>query len=99
MANGSAFVASFAGAVVRLVPHYTRKRSVRMKEFFKRPKVIAIIVVSVLALILLFQNIDIVTFRMFFWTVEVSQLVLVVLMLAIGYILGFLTAKFGGKKE
>jgi uncharacterized integral membrane protein len=70
-----------------------------MKEFFKRPKVIAIIVVSVLALILLFQNIDVVTFRMFFWTVEVSQLVLVVLMLAIGYVLGFLTAKLGGKKE
>jgi uncharacterized integral membrane protein len=70
-----------------------------MTEFFKRPKVIAIIVVSVLALILLFQNIDVVTFRMFFWTVEVSQLVLVVLMLAIGYVLGFLTAKLGGKKE
>ncbi|MCK4774634.1 MAG: LapA family protein, partial [Candidatus Krumholzibacteria bacterium] len=62
-----------------------------MKEFFKRPKVIAIIVVSVLALILLFQNIDIVTFRVFFWSGEVSQLVLVILMLAIGYILGFLT--------
>ncbi len=70
-----------------------------MKEFFKRPKVIAIIVVSVLALILLFQNIDIVTFRVFFWSGEVSQLVLVVLMLAIGYVLGFLTAKLGGKKE
>ncbi|MCK5714059.1 MAG: LapA family protein [Hyphomicrobiaceae bacterium] len=70
-----------------------------MKEFFKRPKVIAIIVVSVLALILLFQNIDIVTFRVFFWSGEVSQLVLVILMLAVGYILGFLTAKLGGKKE
>jgi uncharacterized integral membrane protein len=70
-----------------------------MKEFFKRPKVIAIIVVSVLALILLFQNVDVVTFRVFFWSGEVSQLVLVILMLAIGYILGFLTAKLGGKKE
>jgi uncharacterized membrane protein YwzB len=70
-----------------------------MKEFFKRPKVIAIIVVSVLALILLFQNLDIGTFRVFFWSGEVSQLVLVILMLAIGYILGFLTAKLGGKKE
>ena len=70
-----------------------------MKEFFKRPKVIAIIVVSVLALILLFQNVDIVTFRVFFWSGEVSQLVLVILMLAVGYILGFLTAKLGGKKE
>lgn len=70
-----------------------------MKEFFARPKVIAITAVSILALILLFQNVDVVTFRLFFWSVEVSQLVLVILMLAIGYILGFLTAKIGGKKE
>jgi uncharacterized integral membrane protein len=68
-----------------------------MKEFFKRPKVIAIIVISVLALIILLQNLQTVTFRLFFWKVEVSQLLLVLLMLIIGYILGFLTAKLVGK--
>jgi uncharacterized integral membrane protein len=70
-----------------------------MKEFFTRPKVIAIIVISALALIILLQNLQTVTFRLFFWKVEVSQLVLVLLMLIIGYILGFLTAKLAGKPE
>ena len=70
-----------------------------MKEFFSRPKVIAIIVISILALIILLQNLHTVTFSMFFWTVEVSQLLLVLLMLIIGYVLGYLTAKLGGKKE
>ena len=70
-----------------------------MKEFFKRPKVIAIIVISALALIILLQNLQTVTFRLFFWKVEVSQLLLVLLMLIIGYILGFLTAKLAGKPE
>ena len=70
-----------------------------MKEFFMRPKIIAIIVVSVLALIILLQNLQTVTFRLFFWKVEVSQLLLVLLMLIIGYVLGFLTAKLPGKTD
>ena len=64
-----------------------------------RPKIIAIIVVSVLALIILLQNLQTVTFRLFFWKVEVSQLLLVLLMLIIGYVLGFLTAKLTGKTD
>jgi uncharacterized integral membrane protein len=70
-----------------------------MKEFFQRPKVIAIIVISILALIILLQNMSSVTFSLFFWKVEVSQLLLVLLMLIIGYALGFLTAKLTRKKE
>jgi uncharacterized integral membrane protein len=70
-----------------------------MSEFFKRPKVIAIIVISILALIILLQNMHTVTFSLFFWKIEVSQLLLVLLMLIIGYALGFLTAKLAGKKE
>lgn len=70
-----------------------------MKEFFKRPKVIAIIVISILALIILLQNLHTVTFSLFFWKVEVSQLLLVLIMLIIGYVLGFLTAKLTSKSE
>ena len=70
-----------------------------MKDFFKRPKVIAIIVISILALIVLLQNLHTVTFSVFFWKVEVSQLLLVLIMLIIGYFLGFMTAKLTGKKE
>ncbi len=35
----------------------------------------------------------------FFWQVQVSQLLLVLIMLIIGYALGFLTAKIGRSKE
>ena len=70
-----------------------------MKEFFKRPRVIAVVVISLLALIILLENLQTVTFRLLFWKVEVSQLLLVLLMLIIGYILGFLTAKISSKTE
>jgi len=70
-----------------------------MGEFLGRPKVIAIIIIAVLALIILLQNMATVTFALFFWKVEVSQLLLVLIMLAIGYALGFLTAKLGNKNE
>jgi uncharacterized integral membrane protein len=70
-----------------------------MKDFFKRPKVIAIIVISILALIILLQNMHTVTFSIFFWEVEVSQLLLVLLMLVIGYALGILTATLARKTE
>lgn len=70
-----------------------------MGEFFKRPKVIAIIVIAVLALIILLQNMATVTFSLFFWTVQVSQLLLVLIMLGIGYVLGYLTAKLGQSRE
>ena len=70
-----------------------------MKQFFSRPKVIALIVISILALIVLLQNLHTVTFSLFFWKLEVSQLLLVLLMLIIGYILGFLTAKITTKTD
>ncbi len=70
-----------------------------MGEFFKKPKVIAVIVIAILALIILLQNMATVTFSLFFWQVQVSQLLLVLIMLIIGYALGFLTAKIGRSKE
>jgi uncharacterized integral membrane protein len=77
----------------------TGKRRPQMSGFFKRPKVIAIIGISILALIILLQNMHTVTFSLFFWKVEVSQLLLVLLMLVIGYVLGLLTAHLRGPRE
>jgi uncharacterized integral membrane protein len=81
-----------------IVPN-TRAWRVVMGEFFKRPKVIAIIVIAILALIILLQNMATVTFSLFFWQVQVSQLLLVVIMLVIGYVLGYLTAKLSKSRE
>jgi len=58
-----------------------------------RPKSIAILVLVVLALIIVFSNTDVVRFRFLFWTVFVSQLLLVLIMLVAGFVIGFLTCK------
>jgi uncharacterized integral membrane protein len=64
-----------------------------------RPKVIAIIVLVVLALIVLYQNSDVVTIRLFFWSFAMSQVVLVLLNLAIGFVLGLFAATLPKKRE
>lgn len=59
-----------------------------------KPKLILILVVIVLALIVLLQNTDVVTFHFLFWSKDVSQIILVVLNLALGFALGYIVAKF-----
>lgn len=63
-----------------------------------KPKIIAIIVLIVLVGILLIQNSQKVIFSFFFWTVEVSQLLLVLIMLAVGFAAGWLTATFSRRE-
>lgn len=63
-----------------------------------KPKLILILIVVVLALIVLFQNTQVVTFRFLFWSKDISQIVLVLLTLALGFVLGFIAAKFKGKQ-
>lgn len=64
-----------------------------------RPKLIAIAVLIVLALIVLFQNVGVVTVRLFFWSLDMSQAILVVVMLAVGFLLGMLTALVRRKRH
>lgn len=64
-----------------------------------KAKLIALLVMMILALIILVQNTQMVTFKLFFWTAEISQLLLVLLMLAIGFVLGFIIAKLTGRKK
>ena len=64
-----------------------------------KPKLIAILVPVVLSLIILFQNTDVVTLRIFFWQISMSRIILLPLVLIVGFGLGFLTAKVLGKKK
>jgi len=59
-----------------------------------KTKLIVIIVLVVLVGILLIQNSQRVTFWLFFWSVQVSQLLLVLIMLGLGFLGGWLTATF-----
>ncbi len=64
-----------------------------------KSRVIFVLVIALFALILLLQNAQQVVFRFFFWSVQASQLLLVVLMLAFGFVIGFVTGKLSGRKK
>ncbi len=64
-----------------------------------RPKLIVVLVLIALFLVILFQNIQPVTLRLFFWKVEMSQVILIPIIMAIGFVVGFIVSKLTGKKR
>jgi uncharacterized integral membrane protein len=65
----------------------------------RNPKTIAIIVVLVLFMIFLFQNTSVMTLRLYFWEVSMSQIILVPLILLVGFACGFAVGKLTGRKK
>jgi uncharacterized integral membrane protein len=65
-----------------------------------KPKLIAIIVLAILAVIVVVQNTDSVPMKFLFFTTEQPQAVLLFVATALGFALGVLTALLrGGKKK
>lgn len=58
-----------------------------------KAKVIVVLVLIGLFLVILIQNTQVVTLRLLFWKVGMSQIILVPLTILIGFILGYLVAK------
>jgi uncharacterized integral membrane protein len=48
---------------------------------------------SILALIIAFQNQEIVTFHIFFWAISMSRILMMVGFLLVGFLVGMLVAK------
>ena len=65
----------------------------------KNPKVIASVVVAALFIVLLIQNTQVVTFRLYFWTISISQIILIPLVLILGFVLGYLVCKLIGRRR
>jgi uncharacterized integral membrane protein len=61
-----------------------------------KPKVIFILVVIALFLIILVQNTQVVTLRLFFWEAAMSQIILIPLIMIIGFVVGYFVAKLRG---
>jgi uncharacterized integral membrane protein len=59
-------------------------------------KLIIGLILLVLLAVLLIQNTQVVTFRLYFWKIAISQIILVPLAVILGFILGFLVAKASG---
>ena len=64
-----------------------------MKNF----KVIILLGLIALFAILLFQNTRVVTLNIYFWEIAMSQIILIPLVLLIGFVAGYLVARFAGK--
>lgn len=52
-------------------------------------KAIIIAIIILLVLIIFLQNTGVVTFRLFFWSVSMSQILLLPLIFLIGFVVGF----------
>lgn len=64
-----------------------------------KPKVIVILVLVVLFLIILAQNTHVITLNLFFWTISMSQIILIAFALLGGFIIGYLTSLLTGKSK
>ena len=64
-----------------------------------RNKLIFISILVLLFLVFLLQNTQVVTLRLYFWKISMSQIILIPLSILLGFILGFVTAKFTGKNK
>ena len=65
----------------------------------KNPKLITAIVLAVLFIIFLIQNTQVVTLRLYFWKISMSQIILIPLVLILGFIIGYIVCKLTGKHE
>jgi len=61
-----------------------------------KPMTIVILVIVALFVIILVQNTQIVTLRLLFWKLGMSQIILVPLTMLIGFIIGYIVAKATG---
>ena len=60
-------------------------------------KSVVLISLVVLCLIVLFQNTEMVTLRFLFWHFSISQIFLIPIVLAIGFVLGYLVFRLKGE--
>jgi uncharacterized integral membrane protein len=63
------------------------------------PKIAAIVVILTLFLIITLQNTEVSTFKILFWDIDMSRIVFIYLSVVMGFIAGFIIAKFTVKKK
>ncbi|UCF85614.1 MAG: LapA family protein [Desulfobacteraceae bacterium] len=61
-----------------------------------KAKTIAPLVLIALFVIILIQNTQVVTLRLFFWKVGMSQIILIPLTMLIGFVVGYIVARVTG---
>jgi uncharacterized integral membrane protein len=64
-----------------------------------KTKILIVSVLLVLIIILLVQNTQEVVFRVYFWKISMSQVILVPLAVLVGFAFGYFVAKLGKEKK
>lgn len=67
--------------------------------FLMKSKFLIIFIIITLVLIFLVQNAQVVTLHLYFWKISMSQIILIPLILIIGFIAGYIVARFTIKKH
>ncbi len=62
-------------------------------------KYIITVILAVLFGILLMQNSEVVSLKMFFWEISMSRIIFFPLLLLLGFVVGFVFAKMTGSKD
>jgi uncharacterized integral membrane protein len=64
-----------------------------------KPKIITGLILGVLIIIILFQNTKTMELQLYFWTISMPKIILILLVLIIGFLSGYITAKIMSKKK
>ncbi len=64
-----------------------------------KPKIIGILALLVLFLVVLVQNTHVVTLRLLFWDLVMSQVILIGLSVLVGFVLGYIICLLTGKDK
>ncbi|KPL03070.1 MAG: hypothetical protein AMJ90_04085 [candidate division Zixibacteria bacterium SM23_73_2] len=64
-----------------------------------KSKSIIILIISLLFLIIILQNTQVVTLQLFFWKIEMSRIILLILTLLIGAVIGYAVAEIGAGRH
>lgn len=64
-----------------------------------KPRTVAILGTALLALVILLQNTQVVFVRILFWRVAMSQILLILLVLLVGFALGFGASRVYGRRR
>ncbi len=64
-----------------------------------KTKTVIILILIILFLILLAQNTEVVDFKIYFWKISMSRIIIYPGILITGFIIGYITAIVSGKKK
>ena len=62
-----------------------------------KPKTWAVITLLVLCAVVLVQNLEVVTFKVFFWEISMSRIIAFPLLILLGMTAGFVLGRYTGK--